>query len=86
MRRLRCVSPSGLTHRKTNRVPTRDEIKYTFDVSKCNKLFKVLLKGGVIWLAEGHVMPSVEYLAKKKYCKWHDSYSHTTNECKYFHR
>jgi hypothetical protein len=48
MRRLRCVSPSGLTHRKTNRVLTRDEIKYTFDVSKCNKLFNVLLKGGVI--------------------------------------
>jgi hypothetical protein len=22
---------------------------------------------------------------KKKYCKWHDSYSHTTNECNYFH-
>jgi hypothetical protein len=24
------------------------------------------------------------YLAKKIYCKWHDSYTHTTNECNYF--
>jgi hypothetical protein len=21
---------------------------------------------------------------RKKYCKWHDSYSYTTNECNYF--
>jgi hypothetical protein len=20
-----------------------------------------------------------------KYCKWHDTFSHTTNECNYFH-
>jgi hypothetical protein len=23
---------------------------------------------------------------KKTYCKWHDSYTHTTNECNYFQR
>jgi hypothetical protein len=40
----------------------------------------------VIRLTEGHVVPSADQLAKRKYCKWHDSYSHTTNECNYFHR
>jgi hypothetical protein len=25
-------------------------------------------------------------LARKKYCKWHNSFSHTTNDCNYFHR
>jgi hypothetical protein len=40
----------------------------------------------VIRLSEGHVVPSAEQLAKKKYYKWHDSYSHTTNECNYFRR
>jgi hypothetical protein len=25
-------------------------------------------------------------LAKKTYCKWHNSYTHTTNECNYFRR
>jgi hypothetical protein len=31
-------------------------------------------------------MPNVDILAKKAYCKWHDSYTHTTNECNYFWR
>jgi hypothetical protein len=61
-------------------------MKYTFDVSKCDKLFDLLLKGRVIRLTEGHVIPSADQLAKKKYCKCHDSYSHNTNECNYFCR
>jgi hypothetical protein len=64
----------------------RDEVKYTFDVSKYDKLFDILVPGLVIKLSEGHIVPSAEQLAKRKYCKWHDSYSHTTNECNYFHR
>jgi hypothetical protein len=28
----------------------KDEMKYTFDVSKCDKLFDLLLRRGVIWL------------------------------------
>jgi hypothetical protein len=63
----------------------KDEIKYTFDVSKCDKLFDVLVKGGgVIKLTEGHVISRDDQLGKRKYCKWHDSYSHMTNECNYF--
>jgi hypothetical protein len=63
-----------------------DETKYTFDVSKCDRLFDLLLRGGVIRLTEGHVIPNTDILAKKTYCKWHDSYTHTTNECNYFRR
>jgi hypothetical protein len=59
-------------------------MRYAFDVSKCDRLFNLLLWGGVIWLTEGHVIPSADILAKKTYCKWHDSYTHTTNECNYF--
>jgi hypothetical protein len=44
----------------------KEEMKYTF---------------GIIRLKEGHVIPVTELIAKRKYCKWHDSYSHTTNEC-----
>jgi hypothetical protein len=62
----------------------RDEMKYTFDVSKCDHLFDLLLRGGVIRLTEGHVIPNADLLAKKTYCKWPDSYTHTTNECNYF--
>jgi hypothetical protein len=64
----------------------REEMRYMFDVSKCDRLFDLLLQGGLIRLTEGHVIPSTDILAKKTYCKWHDSYTHTTNECNYFRR
>jgi hypothetical protein len=62
----------------------KDEMRFTFDVSKCDKLFNVLVQGGVIRIKEGHNIPTPESLAKKRYCKWHHSYSHSTNECNYF--
>jgi hypothetical protein len=64
----------------------REEIKYTFDVSKCDKIFDMLLQGSLIRLREGHVMPSAEKLGRKAYCKWHNSFSHATNDCNVFRR
>jgi hypothetical protein len=57
----------------------------TFDVTKCDKLFDVLLQNKVICLSEGHTVPPPEQLAKGKYCKWHGTFSHNTNKCNYFH-
>jgi hypothetical protein len=62
----------------------RDEMRYTFDVIKYDHLFDLWLREGVIWLIQGHVIPNADMLPKKTYCKWHDSYTHTTNECNYF--
>jgi hypothetical protein len=64
----------------------RDEMRYTFGVTKCDRLFDLLLWGGVVRLTEGHVTPNADILAKKTHCKWHDSYTQTTNECNYFWR
>jgi hypothetical protein len=64
----------------------RAEMRYTFDVSMCDCLFDLLLRGGVIRLTEGHIIPNADILVKKTYCKWHDSYTHTTNECNYYRR
>jgi hypothetical protein len=64
----------------------RGKMRYTFDVTKSDCLFDLLLWGGVIRLIEGHIIPNTDILAKKTYCKWHDSYTHTTNECNYFWR
>jgi hypothetical protein len=47
----------------------REEIKFTFDESKCYKLFDVLLQITVIWLSEGHIIPPPGQLAKGKYCE-----------------
>jgi hypothetical protein len=62
----------------------KDEMKYTFDVSMCDKLFDVLLQNKITHLSEGHVVPPASQLVKGKYCKWHGTFSHTTNECHYF--
>jgi hypothetical protein len=75
--------PISCSFLKPNR-GRRDETKYTFDMSKCDRLFDLLLRGGVIRLTEGHVIPNTDILAMKTYSKWHDSYTHTTNECNYF--
>jgi hypothetical protein len=64
----------------------KEEVKFTFDVSKCDKLFDVLLQNKVICLSEEHVIPLPGQMAKGKYCKWHGTFSHTTNECMYFRR
>jgi hypothetical protein len=63
-----------------------EEMRYTFDLSKCGHLFDLLLQGGVTRLNEGHVIHNADILAKKTYCKSHDSYTHTTNEYNYFWR
>jgi hypothetical protein len=75
--------PISCSFLKPNR-GRRDEMKYTFDMMKCDHLFDLLLQGEVICLTERHVIPNADILAKKTYCKWHDSYTNTTNECNYF--
>jgi hypothetical protein len=75
--------PISCSFLKPNR-GRRDEMRYTFDVTKCDRLFDLLLRGGVIQLTEGHVIHNADMLAKKTYCKWHASYTYTTNECNYF--
>jgi hypothetical protein len=62
----------------------QDDIKYTFDVAKCDKIFDGLHKGGYIKIS--HTLPPLEDLKWRAYCKWHNSYSHATNDCNVFRR
>jgi hypothetical protein len=43
----------------------RDEMRYAFDVSKCDCLFDLLLRGGVIRLTEGHIIPSADIFGNR---------------------
>nr|ABA98801.1 retrotransposon protein, putative, unclassified [Oryza sativa Japonica Group] len=58
--------------------------KYDFDITKADKIFDLLLREKQIQLPVGHTIPSAEELGKKRYCKWHNSGSHSTNDCKVF--
>nr|CAE02228.2 OSJNBb0015C06.6 [Oryza sativa Japonica Group] len=60
------------------------EEMYDFDITKADKIFDPLLREKQIKLPAGHIIPSSEELGKRRYCKWHNSGSHSTNNCKVF--
>jgi hypothetical protein len=60
------------------------EVKFTFNVAKCGKIFDELLKSGNIKLY--HTIPLTDELKRPGYCKWHNSFSHATNNCNAFRR
>jgi hypothetical protein len=62
----------------------QDKMRYTFYVTKCDRIFDYLLQEKQIKLQSGHVTPSSEQLKKYAYCKWHNYYSHATNDCNVF--
>nr|CAE02546.1 OSJNBb0069N01.11 [Oryza sativa Japonica Group] len=60
------------------------EERYDFDITKADKIFDLLLREKHIQLLAVHTIPSAEELGKRRYCKWHNFVSHSTNDCKIF--
>ena len=60
------------------------EESYDFDVTKVDKLFDFLLEKGQIKLPANHVILPPDQLKNKKVCKYHNTTSHTTNDCRIF--
>ena len=58
------------------------EESYDFDVTKSDKLFDFFLEKGQIKLPTNHVMLPPDQLKNKKFCKFHNVTSHSTNECR----
>jgi hypothetical protein len=50
--------------------------------AKCDKIFDELLKNGNIKI--NHTVPSADELKRRAYYKWHNSFSHATNDCNVF--
>jgi hypothetical protein len=61
-----------------------EEIKFTFDVAKCDKIFDELHKAGCIKMS--HTIPPLDELKRKTYYRWHNFFSHATNDCNVFRR
>jgi len=61
-----------------------DEESYDFDVTKSDKVFDFLLEKRQIKLLDNHVMLPPDQLKNKKFCKFHNATSHSTNECRIF--
>ena len=62
------------------------EKRFTFDVAKSDRIFDYLLENKQIKLSQGHIIPPLEELKRRGYCKWHNSYSHATNDCYIFRK
>ncbi|XP_071685307.1 uncharacterized protein [Lolium perenne] len=55
---------------------------YDFDVTKAEQIFDLLLKEKQLKLPEGLKIPTAQELNGKPYCKWHNTFTHTTNDCR----
>ena len=68
-----------LIHKNRN-----EEVKFTFDFSKCDRIFDELLKFGYIRI--NYTLPLANELKRRAYWKYHNSFSYATNDCNVFRR
>ncbi|XP_016646933.1 PREDICTED: uncharacterized protein LOC107880246 [Prunus mume] len=61
--------------------PTQNKI-YSFDLTKVDALFDEILMQNAI--ETPHRMPKTEELKGRQYCRWHNSWNHSTNSCVVF--
>jgi hypothetical protein len=59
---------------------------FDFDVSKVEQIFDLLLKEKQLKFPEGYKPPTAQELKGRSYCKWHDSFTHGTSNCKELRR
>jgi hypothetical protein len=64
----------------------QNKIRYTFDISNCDKIFDILVLEKRIIIPADCVITSSKESGKCAYCKWHDSFSYSTYDCNVFHR
>ena len=62
----------------------QEDLKFTFDISKCDRIFDELLKFGYIRI--NYILPLADELKRRAYCKYHNSFSHATNDCNVFYQ
>ncbi|GKV04390.1 hypothetical protein SLEP1_g16548 [Rubroshorea leprosula] len=58
--------------------------QYTFDVSKASDIFDHLKESGLIKLPPGHQIPTATEIGARDYCKFHNSWKHSTDNCLIF--
>jgi len=58
--------------------------KFTFDVSKCERIFDELYRIGYIKML--HTIPPLEELKRQAYCKFQNTFLHATNDCNILRR
>jgi len=57
---------------------------YTFDVTKCDEIFDLLVNEGIMIVPNGLKLPPLEQRQKIGYCKFHGNFGHNTSRCVIF--
>jgi len=57
---------------------------YTFDVTKCDEIFDLLVNEGIMIVPKGLKLPHLEQRQKRGYCKFHGNFGHNTSRCVVF--
>jgi hypothetical protein len=57
---------------------------YTFDVTKCEDIFDLLVKDGQMVVPPGTKIPPSEQRQKRGFCKYHNYLGHNTSNCYLF--
>jgi hypothetical protein len=63
---------------KNHRFPKKT---YTFDVTKCDEIFDLLVKYGQMIVPPGAKVPPLEQRKKQGFCKYHSFLGHKTSQC-----
>ena len=56
-------------------------VQYTLEVAKTEEIFDFSVKEKFITFPKDHWIPNKDKLRGKAYCKYHNSWNHTTNAC-----
>ncbi|WJX16101.1 hypothetical protein P8452_06177 [Trifolium repens] len=57
---------------------------YTFDITKCDEIFDLLVADGQIIVPKGLKVPPLEQRKKRGFCKYHNFLGHKTSQCVLF--
>src|SRR3954467_10853353 len=63
---------------KNDRFPKKT---YTFDITKCDEIFDLLVKDGQMILPPNSKIPPLEQRKKRSFCKYHGFLGHKTSQC-----
>ena len=76
--------PSTCSSLKPINKTQKEEIKFTFDLSKCERIFDELAK--IEKNKFFYTILSIEELKRRAYCKFHNPFCHATNDCNVLRR
>jgi hypothetical protein len=66
------AKPSACSSLQSVQKKRQEEVKFTFNVGKCDKIFDELLTNGNIKI--DYTVPLADEIKRRAYCKWHHSF------------